>query len=402
MLKSTRTLAIFLTVVIDLVSFGIVIPMLPLYAREFGASGTVTGLLLSVFSLMTFLGMPVLGRWSDRYGRRPVLLVSIAGSVVAYVLFSAANSLWLLFVSRILAGVANSNLSVAQAYLADIMPPAERAKGMGMIGAAFGLGFIFGPLITAIFSSEYFGEWRFALPGIIAAGLSAINLWLAWFYLPESLPPEKRSPSPHSELFHWRGFIQAVRKPHLGPIIFLFFLVTLAYSNIFVSLPLFVREAPFALSAAEVSWIFAEIGMVSAAIQGGLIGRMSAAFGERRLVLVGTILMSIGFLGFPVSAWPASHNLTCLALATACLSVGSSCLAPSLMSLVSQWTDPSEQGAVLGIVQSFASLARMLGPTFGGTIYDSWGHASPYYVAAVLTALTIPLAARIMTRTSSG
>lgn len=391
----SRLLVIFLTVVIDLISFGIVIPLLPLYAQQFGASGAMIGLLLSAFSFMTFIGMPVLGRWSDRFGRRPVLLLSILGSVVAYVLFSMAHDLSLLFLSRILAGIANSNLSVAQAYIADMTAPEHRAKGMGMIGAAFGLGFIFGPMISAVFSAEYFGTFRLVLPGYIAAGLSLLNLVLAWYFLPESLPVENRRHDTQTPLFHWRGFFHTVRRPQLGPIVALFFFVTLAYSNIFVSLPLFVKEVPFRLSSAEVSWVFAEIGIVSAIVQGGLIGKLSALFGERRLVLVGTILIAVGFFGFPASTWMPAYHLWGLGLTTACLALGSSCFTPNIMSLVSQLTDPTEQGAVLGIVQSFAAFARMLGPTFGGTIYDMAGHASPYFFASALTCLTIPVAVSI-------
>ncbi|NUM79305.1 MFS transporter, partial [bacterium] len=162
-MKRSPLFVIFITVFIDLVSFGIVIPLLPFYAQQFGASGITVGLLLSVFSMMTFLFMPVWGKLSDHHGRRPIILITVVGSVIAYILFSTATSLWMLFLSRTLAGIANSNLSVAQAYIADVTKPEERAKGMGLIGSAFGLGFVFGPLISGIFSAEYFGSLKYTL-----------------------------------------------------------------------------------------------------------------------------------------------------------------------------------------------------------------------------------------------
>jgi DHA1 family tetracycline resistance protein-like MFS transporter len=393
-MKKSPLIVVFVTVFIDLVSFGIVIPLLPFYARKFGASGAMIGLLLSVFSLMTFLCMPVLGRLSDRYGRRPVILITVFGSVVAYILFSMAASLSMLFLARILSGAANSNLSVAQAYIADVTPAEKRARGMGLIGAAFGLGFIFGPLISAFSALDYFGEWKYTVPGLIAAGLCLINLGLAYFLLPESFPPENRTAHSRQPLFHWRGLWEALLRPRLGTVIVLFGLATLAYSNIFVSLPLFVQEPPFNLSPSDNSWIFAEIGVISAIIQGGLIGRLTVRFSETRLVIAGTVLMTLGFVGFPVSAASSAFNLSLLAAATALLSVGSSLFTPSSMSIVSRLAEPHEQGAILGIVQSFASLARMAGPSAGGTIYDLAGHNAPYYFSVMIMLVGVVLSAR--------
>lgn len=394
-MKRSPLFVIFITVFIDLVSFGIVIPLLPFYAQQFGASGITVGLLLSVFSMMTFLFMPVWGKLSDHHGRRPIILITVVGSVIAYILFSTATSLWMLFLSRTLAGIANSNLSVAQAYIADVTKPEERAKGMGLIGSAFGLGFVFGPLISGIFSAEYFGSLKYTLPGWIAAGLSLINLITAFFLLPESLEHDKRTIATARSFFDIKGFKRALQIPQLGIIIILLCIVTVAFSNIFATFPLFVMEPPFGLSSSHTGWFFVEIGIFSAIIQGGLIGRLNRIFGEKKLIVIGVTLMMLGFIGFPISALLGTIGIYGVMAGTAFLSMGSSCLTPSIMSLASQLADPGEQGVILGIVQSFASLARMFGPTLGGVVYDVAGHTTPFYLAAFLMAGSVFLAIRL-------
>ncbi len=396
-MKRSPLVVIFITVFVDLVSFGIVIPLLPFYAQSFGASGVVIGLLLSVFSLMAFLFMPLWGRLSDRYGRRPILLITIGSSVVAYTLFSAAFSLWMLFLSRILAGIANANISVAQAYISDVTTVENRSKGMGMIGAAFGLGFIFGPLISGIFSNEYFGTMKYALPGYIAAALCLINFISAYFLLPESLPKDMRVMHSH-KLIDVKGLKNALHTPQLGLIIALFSIATVAFSNIYASFPLFIMEPPFHLSSAGMGWFFAEIGVFSVIVQGGLIGRLTKIFGERQLVFAGTVMMCIGFIGFPISSLLPAANLAALAVFVALMAIGSSCMAPTIMSLSSQLADPAEQGSILGIVQSFASLARMLGPMIGGASYDWAGHDMPFYLGFAMMLFAVAISAAIMRR----
>lgn len=399
-MKRSPLVVIFITVFIDLVSFGIVIPLLPFYAQSFGASGVVIGLLLSVFSLMAFLFMPLWGRLSDRYGRRPILLITIGSSVVAYILFSTAFSLWLLFLSRILAGIANANISVAQAYISDVTTVENRSKGMGMIGAAFGLGFIFGPLISGVFSNEYFGDMKYALPGYIAAALCLLNFISAYFLLPESLPKDMRVMHSH-KLIDVQGLKNAIHTPQLGLIIALFAIATVAFSNIYASFPLFIMERPFHLSSAGMGWFFAEIGIFSVIVQGGLIGRLTKMFGERNLVFAGTVMMCIGFIGFPISSVLPAANLLALAFFVAMMAVGSSCMAPTIMSLSSQLADPAEQGSILGIVQSFASLARMLGPMIGGASYDWAGHDMPFFVGFGLMIFAVIISALILKRHES-
>jgi MFS transporter, DHA1 family, tetracycline resistance protein len=397
-MKKTSIITIFITIFIDLVSFGIVIPLLPFYAQRFGASGMIIGLLVSVFSMVTFIFLPVLGRLSDQRGRRPVLLISMLISAVAYILFAFAGSLWMLFLSRFMAGIGNSNLSAAQAYIADITPPNERAKGMGIIGAAFGLGFIFGPLISAFFSAEMFGEWQYALPGLIAAGLSIMNFILAYFFLPESLHDHHRQAAQRFQLFDFKTFLKVIQHPGLRVIVLIFSIVTLAYSNIFVTIPLFVSHAPFNLSAAEVSWFFIEIGLIAALVQGLLIGRITGLFGERLLVITGTLGLWFGFMIFPLSTFLPAGQVIGLAVGTALLGLGSSFFTPNIMSMASQMTGMNEQGTVMGMIHSLASLSRMIGPFIGGIVYDAGGPNSPYYfsiimmIAAVCCLLILPSA----------
>ncbi len=401
-MKRSPLVVIFITVFIDLVSFGIVIPLLPFYAQNFGASGVVIGLLLSVFSLMSFIFMPLWGRLSDRYGRRPILLITIGGSFIAYLLFSTSFSLWMLFLSRILAGISNANISVAQAYISDVTTVENRSKGMGMIGAAFGLGFIFGPLISGVFSTDYFGDMKYALPGYIAAGLCLVNLISAYFLLPESLHADLRTAHSHKMLIDIRGLKKALVTPQLGLIIALMSIATVAFSNIYASFPLFIMEEPFKLSSSGMGWFFAEIGIFSVIVQGGMIGRLTKLFGERNLLFAGAIMMGVGFIGFPISSILPGANLAALAVFVALMATGSSCMMPTIMSLSSQLADPAEQGSILGIIQSFASLARMLGPMIGGVAYDFAGHDMPYFLAFGLMVFAVGIGALIRKRHEAG
>ncbi len=376
-MQASPIIIIFITIFIDLVSFGIIIPLLPFFAQQFDASGTTIGALLSIFSLMSFIMMPVWGKLSDWYGRRPIIMITVFISVIAYIVFSFSNSLWMLFLSRILSGIGNANISVAQAAISDATTTENRAKGMGLIGAAFGLGFVFGPLIGGIFSADYFGNLRYTLPGWIAAGLSLLNLILAYFLLPESFNPVRKDDRPIWDFQIWSEAIQS----NFKWMILLIFIVTIAFSSIFTSFPLFIVEPPFNLTSSGTGMFFMEIGIVSVIIQGGLIGLLSNRFGEKKLIFSGTLIMTLGFLIFPMSAWPPYWNFPILILSTFFIAMGSSCFTPSFMSLVSKRAPSEKQGLYLGVMQGFASLGRVIGPTVGGLAYDHMGHASPYYMA---------------------
>ncbi|HYP26112.1 MAG TPA: MFS transporter [Blastocatellia bacterium] len=359
MAKSRSPLVIiFITVFIDLVGFGIVIPVLPIYARRFDASETVIGLLLGVFSAMQFIFSPILGRLSDRVGRRPVLLFSLIGTSAGFVIMGLAglglgNALLLLFLGRIIDGISGANISTAQAYIADVTPPAKRASGMGLIGAAFGLGFIVGPALGGVLSRV-----SLSAPFFFAAGLAAANAVALYFLLPESLKPEHRDRSRR------RASIAEVLREsgswHLGVIMGTWFFATLAFSMLTAIYALFTLLR-FNYDAAHVGYIFAFVGLVGAIIQGGLIGRLVKAFGDKALVIAGTAVTALSMFWLPLS-----DSLGNLLLATTGIAVGNSLSTPTLNAMASKSASALLQGRVLGVLQSVASLARIIGPVLGG------------------------------------
>jgi DHA1 family tetracycline resistance protein-like MFS transporter len=360
---------IFITVFIDLLGFGIIIPLLPFYAESFGASAFAIGLLGTSFSLMQFLFSPLWGRWSDRIGRKPIILVGLLGSCLSYVTMALAGSLTLLFIARILGGIAGANIPTAQAYIADITTPENRAKGMGMVGAAFGLGFIFGPAIGGLLS-RYSPE----TPMWCAAALCLGNFIAAWFLLPES----RRVSDDTRTLGRMEAFRHAMRQPTLVLILALYFIVTMAFSGFEATFALFT-EARFGYTAASIGFLFAFIGLILSLIQGVFVGRVVKRVGERRLIpaAIFLIAVSIGFIPF---VW----NVPTLLVALGFLAVGMGFNNPSLSSMVSKLSHEDDQGGILGLASSIASLGRVVGPAWGGYLYDAYGMTTPYLSAAGL------------------
>jgi MFS transporter, DHA1 family, tetracycline resistance protein len=413
---------VFGIVALDLIGFGILIPQLGVYGVKFGASPFSVGLLLSVYSLMQLLFAPLLGRLSDRYGRRPVLLISLAGSMAGYVLFAFAHSLPLLFLSRVIDGASGGNISTAQAYVADVTRPEERAKGMGLIGAAFGLGFVLGPALGG-----FLGAWGGNLAiGLFAAGLAGLNLVLTFIFLVESRAPGSTAPTAASSR-SMKGAALALRLPVVGLCLFLILVFTTAFSQMegtfsVYLLSRFLSSGPvplegglFFLSAqaspqelAQASLrtggLFALVGVVSAAIQGGLLPRLLPP--ERRStqgyrpVREGWLLVT-GFAvtGVGLALLPVAPGYGWLFPVMGLLAVGSAFSNPSLSSLVSLQAPPERLGAVLGSYQAFSSLGRILGPALGGWLFTRFGPAAPYGTAAVMMAVgalaALGLAARV-------
>jgi len=362
---------VFLTVFIDLLGFGIVIPLLPLYAEKYRPSPLVFGLLMSSFSAMQFVFAPLLGRLSDRYGRRPVILVSLAGTVVGYVLFAFAHSLTVLFVSRLLDGATGANIGTAQAVIADSTSPADRARGMGMIGMAFALGFIFGPAIGGF--AVHLGE---AAPGLFAAGLSLVALLWAYFKLPETRPVGKVAPS--VSLFSGASLLRAFRRPEIGALMLLSFVTTTAFANFESTFAQFLSLRLNAVPS-TVAWFFVFVGVCSAIVQGGLVRRLAPRFGEARLVMAGCVLLIAGFLLLRLGT-TAPRLLAAIAV----IALGIGLTTPTLSSLVSRRTAATEQGEVLGAYQSMASLGRVFGPFAGENLYLRVGADAPHWAAAAL------------------
>ncbi len=377
---------VFLIVFIDLIGFGIVIPILPLYVEQFGPSPVVFGLLMASFSIMQFVFSPILGRLSDRVGRRPVLLVSLAGSVVGYVLFGIGGSLAILFVSRIVDGISGGNISTAHAVIADITTPEERTKGMGLIGAAFGLGFILGPAVGALLVQV--APW---MPGAAAATTSFVAFLLVLFYLPETLAPEagdeaRRHPFDLSSLSH------ALGHRVVGLAMIAVFFVIFAFANFETTFAQFVKLR-YGLDTSQIGWLFVFAGVMGAVVQGGLVGRLAKRVGEIRLVVFGTFA---SFLA--LGALPYVSGLGPLLAALALLALGQGLASPSLSSLTSKLVDRDEVGGVMGVYQGMGSLARIVGPFWGELVYGSLGFAWPFRTGSLFMLLAVVVAAVMAVR----
>ena len=346
-------IVLFLTVFIDMVGFGIVMPVLPLYAERFRASPLEIGLLTGIYSGMQIIFTPLLGRLSDRFGRRPVLMISLAGTAIGFAVMGLADSLTLLFAARIFSGITGGNISIPQAYIADVTTPDQRSKWMGMIGAAFGLGFTFGPMIGGIMS-----EISYAAPFYFAAALAAVNVVLLYFILPESLPLEHRlkphANEPITEVFrHGNGLM-------FGGVVATYFFLITGFTIMTAFFALFT-ERRFGYDAHANGYLFGFIGIVTVIVQGGLIGRLVRAYGETALARAGLLITTAS-----LAMLPFCSNLPLLLIACLGLSVGSGFASPPLNGLASQLVDRSWQGRALGVVQSAGSTARLIGPLIGG------------------------------------
>ena len=362
---------IFVTVFVDLLGFGIVLPLLPYYAQQFHASGVAAGALIAVYSAMQFICAPLWGRLSDRIGRRPVILVSLAGSTLSYLLFALANGVGVLFLSRILAGIAGANIPVAQAFIADITSERERARGMGLIGAAFGLGFVFGPAIGGLLA--HYGHYA---PGLAATAICGLNLIAAFWRLPESLAPAHRHRAPAAH--PWAQLRDALRRPLLAVLLFLFAAAVFSFATMETTFSLLCATT-YAMSPAAIYWLFGYMGVMTSVMQGGLIGRLSQRVDEAHLVVAGTALLALG-----LGATPFTPPVAPLLLALAAIAFGQGLASPVLSSLISKTSQRQEHGGVLGISQSVGSLARILGPLWGGVLFDYAGPSGPYVTTAAL------------------
>jgi DHA1 family tetracycline resistance protein-like MFS transporter len=399
-MKKPSLLVIFLTVFLDLVGFGIVLPLLPIYSESMGASGLMVGVIMASFSAMQFLFAPVWGRWSDRVGRRPVLLISNCGSAISYALFAYGSGLqgqtglYVLLASRIFAGICGANISVAQAYIADITPPADRSRRMGLIGMAFGLGFILGPALSGL-SLAGFNIFGFKFngfgptgPGWVAAALCAGNFLLTLAILPESRQFDGE-PAPQRPRFE--QWTHTLGKPQVGLLVWLFFLATFAFTCFETTLGLLVSQS-FKLDvhnpndAKVIGYLFAYCGIIGALVQGGAIGRAVKKLGEPGLITVSLFLTAASLAPLPfVTSWGA------LLVVLGLLAIGSSLARPPIFGLISILTPSGEQGATIGVAQSFGSLARIAGPIFAGALFH-FNAKIPYLACAAVSLVAALLA----------
>jgi DHA1 family tetracycline resistance protein-like MFS transporter len=364
-MKHSPLIVIFTTVFIDLVGFGIVIPVLPFYAEgtAFNATPRMVGLLFASYSIMQLIFSPILGGLSDKHGRRPVLLLSIIGTGIGFLVLGLAKTVLMLFIGRILDGITGGNISTAQAYIADITTKENRAKGMGLIGAAFGLGFIFGPAIGGILS-----QWGIHVPFFFAAALCFANAVLLYFTLPETVTadhPAKHKAGGRS----WRQVANALKQPRLGFVLIIYFLFIVAFSIMTTSFSLYTMFR-FGYDAQHTGYLFAYVGLIAVIIQGGLIGRLVKRFGELPLVIFGAFCFAISLFAVPFVG-PAAGGLAGLLIGGGVFSMGNSLATPALTSLASKSVDASQQGVVLGVTQSTASLARAVGPSLAAVLISS-------------------------------
>jgi MFS family permease len=390
-MKKTSLAVLFLTVFIDLIGFGMVIPFLSFYAREYGANGTTVGMVVGIYSIMQFFFAPVWGRLSDRIGRRPVILISLTASCIGYFLFAFSRSLTLLFLSRIIAGAGGANIGTAQAYIADKTTPENRAKGMGIIGAAFGMGFILGPPLSGVLShvGTKHGMAGNLLPGFVAGALSLIALMIAFFVLGESKPPDLQPRSGIPPQFDKRVWSGLTTHGLLLAIIATIFITLLAVAGMETSVTLHARDR-FHFTQLDLAWFFLFMGVIVAGIQGGLIGKLAKRFGEKALIAAGAASFTIG-LAFVPLVW----RVPLLYVVAFFIAVGQGLTYPSLTSLLTKASPSSEHGTMLGLASGIGSLARFIGPIWCGFLYDLAQARGAFYGSAILTAIAFIIALRM-------
>lgn len=374
-----RALTLVLVFVfVDVLGFSLILPLLPYYARTFGASATMVGLILSANAMAQLIGSPILGRLSDRFGRRPLLILSLAGTAASFLLLGLARSLAVIFASRVLDGLLGGSISLAQAYISDVTENKERAKGLGLIGAAFGLGFIFGPAAGGALSA---GE-NYALPALVAAGLAVTNLLGVVLWLPESLPPERRREGRRlgTSAFSAAAMITALGRACVGPLLQAQLVFSLAFT-IFESLFPLYAERRLGLAAQTTGYVLAYVGVLVVLVQGGAMGPLTRRFTDKRLIWWGSALAAVALLG-----WGLSPSLAVLLIVLAPLALASGVLRVAISSALTKSVYPEEVGGALGLSASLGSLARVVSPLSGAFLLSELSPAAPGMLAAVLMA----------------
>ena len=378
-----RLLNIGLIVLIDMLGFALIVPLLAFFADTFGATAFQTGLLVASYAAMQMISAPILGRISDRFGRRPVFLISILGTFLGFIILGLANSLWILFVSRILSGLTAGNISVAQAYIADVTDEKNRARGMGMLGAAFGIGFILGPALGGTLS-----VYGFAVPAFVSAALCFINLLTVFFWLPESLTPERRVQLMAQEKadVSFGALLAALQHPSAGPLLWVRFGFAIAF-NSFQSVFALYTLSKFGLTAQQTGYILAYVGIVLVIMQGGLIGPLSARFKESHLLLAFTIFATIGLFG-----WAVVQTVPGLLVAMFPLAIGAGSFNAVINSAISKTVSHDEVGGMLGFSAGLESATRVVMPALASYLLGRFGPSTPGYMATLVMAIVVVFA----------
>ena len=377
MRKKSALSLIFLTVFIDLLGFGILIPILPTFAKlELLVDETAIGVVVAVYSFVQFLFNPILGKLSDKYGRKPIIVISLFINAIGYVLFAFTTSFIILLVARIVAGIGGSSISVAQAYIADVTTKENRAKGMGVIGAAFGLGFVFGPLMGGFLAS-----YGYMVTGFASATFSILAFIVTIALLPESNVNRKTPAETKRKLIDIDALKNVFAIPERAMLIFLFFVLTFSFANIYGTFALLGLQV-YGFSDMQNGFMFGIIGLTSAIVQGGLIGRISKVVSKKNILKFGSFFIMASLALIP-------YGETFLGLAIICifLSIGTGLFQPTVLSLISEVTPEDEQGVTLGVNQSVSAMARVLGPLWGGFAFEFLGYPYPFLTGAAFTLL---------------
>jgi len=402
MANKKMLVAIFLIVFIDLLGFSLILPQLPYYAESFGATQAVTGLLVASYAAAQLIGAPLLGRLSDRLGRRPVLLLSVAGTIMGFLLLGFAPALGkslapllglasagpliiaTLFFSRLLAGLTGGNITVAQAYIADVTDEQNRAKGLGLIGAAFGLGFIIGPAAGGILS-----QWGYSVPAFTAAGVATLNFFAIFFLLPESLTAERREEIDQRKRlpFTINALVDVLRRPIVGPLLHVRFFYGLGFATFQGIFALYTQA--IGLSAQTTGYILGYVGLISVIVQGVLIGRLTKRFRENWLIITGLWVMAASLL-----AWAFTAKLWVLLVVILPLALAGGVLNTVLQSAISKSVHRDEVGGILGIAGSLEALTRVIAPSVGGLLLQSLGIWAPGVFSAVIMGWAVTFAYR--------
>jgi DHA1 family tetracycline resistance protein-like MFS transporter len=401
-MRNSRLLTIFVIVFVDLLGFGLILPLLHYYAETYGATAVVVGLLVASYAAAQLVGAPLLGRLSDRVGRRPVLILSVTGTLAGFLLLGFADPLGrllsslvapqsanlmiigVLFLSRIIDGLTGGNITVAQAYIADVTDEQNRAKGLGLIGAAFGLGFIIGPATGGTLS-----QWGYSLPAFVAASVSAMNLILIFFWLPESLTSERREAASlrHRPPFTLNALLQALNRPKVGPLLYVRFFYGLAFATFQSIFSLYAQA--IGLNSQTTGYVLAYVGLLSVVVQGGLIGVLTRRFRENWLIITGLWLMAGALL-----AWAFTANLWLLLVVLLPLALSGGVLNTVIQSAISKSVSREDVGGMLGISASLEAATRVIAPSVGGYLLQNLGIWAPGVFSAVLMAWAVTVAYR--------
>lgn len=374
-MKKSPLFTLLLTIFIDLLGFSIIIPILPVYSKELGASNIMVGIIAGSYALMNFLFSPIWGNLSDRIGRKPVILTSIGITASSYLLFAFAKTIPLLLLSRFIAGIGSANFGAAQAYITDITKPEDRAKAFGYVGAAFGLGFIIGPVIGAVILKF----WGVATIGYTAMGLNLFNLLLAMVILKES-HQNMRKDKPFYEN-PLKSVIEGLKTPLLGKLMLISLLFIAAFSMMQITISVLWSEK-YSLSKAEISGMFAFIGLASVIVQGFFVEKLNRKFGEKQLLVYGSLLMAAGLYILPMAPYETGFYVV-EGIAIILIALANGCLTPSINSLISRNAPEDQQGKLLGVSMSVGSMGRVIGPYLGGFLYGM-AKFMPYYVGTLV------------------